>query len=163
MMEFTTNQWAVLVLVLVLGWLLGLASRSGGRKWKRAYHDERAAYTAYRTESETRIKAANERIAELDRHAPFIGAGTAGAIGAAARGNRNDLSQIRGIDRDLELRLNECGVHSFRDIVQLERADETALEGRLGLQPGRIHREAWKDQAEMLARGRIDEHHSAFG
>ena len=43
MPEFTTNQWAILFLVLVLGWLLGLISRSGGKKWKRAYEAERDA------------------------------------------------------------------------------------------------------------------------
>jgi predicted flap endonuclease-1-like 5' DNA nuclease len=163
MVEFTTNQWIVLGLVLVLGWLLGLASRSGGGRWKRAYHEERDAHAAYRAETEARIKASNERIGELDPHAPFISAGTAAAIGAAARGQRDDLSQIRGVDRDLELRLNESGIHSFRDVARLSRSDQATLEGRLGLEPGRIDREAWSDQAALLARGRVDEHHAAFG
>ena len=43
MPAFTTNQWAILFLVLVLGWLLGLISRSGGAKWRRAYEAERDA------------------------------------------------------------------------------------------------------------------------
>lgn len=162
-MQFTTNQWAVLGLALILGWLFGLISRSGGSKWKRAYHEERDAHRAYRTESEARIKAANEPIAELDRDSPAITRGTASAIGAAARGDRDDLSQIRGISSELELRLNESGVHGFRDIARLSRSDEAALEGRLGLDPGRIEREAWRDQAALLARGRIEEHHTEFG
>jgi predicted flap endonuclease-1-like 5' DNA nuclease len=163
MVEFTTNQWIIIGLVLALGWLLGLASRSGGGKWKRAYQEERDARDAYRAENEARIRASNERIAELDRHAPLIGAGTASAIGAAARGQRDALSQIRGIDRDLEIRLNECGVHSFRDVAKLSRSDQATLEGRLGLEPGRIDQEAWRDQAALLARGRVDEHHATFG
>lgn len=150
MVEFSTNQWAILGLVLVLGWLLGLASRSGAAKWKRAYHQERDAHVAYRAESDARIKASNERIAELNRHAPLVGAGTASAVGAAARGNRDELSKINGIDSDLEIRLNECGVHSFRDIAALNRTDEAALEGRLGLAPGTIERDAWKAQAAAL-------------
>jgi predicted flap endonuclease-1-like 5' DNA nuclease len=163
MVEFTTNQWIIIGLVLVLGWLLGLASRSGGSKWKRAYQQERDDYVAYRAENEARIKASNERIAELDHHAPAFGAGTASAIGAAARGQRDDLSQIRGVGHDLEIRLNECGIHSFRDVAKLSRADQATLEGRLGLEPGQIDREAWRDQAALLARGRVDEHHAAFG
>jgi predicted flap endonuclease-1-like 5' DNA nuclease len=162
-MEFTTNQWIIVGLVLVLGWLLGLASRPGSKRWKRAYHNERDAHAAYHRDTEERIRAANERIAELDRNAPMFSAGTAGTIGAAARGGRDDLSQIRGIDRDIELRLNESGMSSFRDLAHLDRDKEAALEGRLGLEPGRITSEAWRDQAAMLARGRVEEHHSTFG
>ena len=154
---FTVNQWAILGLVLVLGWLLGLMSRSGGRRWKRAYREELDAHRAYRAETEARIDAANERIAELERHAP------GSAIGAAARGRRDDLTRIRGIDGDTELRLNESGFSSFRDLARLSRSDEAALEGKLGLAPGRIERENWRDQAALLARGRIEEHHGAFG
>jgi len=163
MVMFTTNQWVILGLVLVLGWLLGLASRSGSGRWKRAYHEERDAHALYRRENEARIEAANKRIAELDRYAPPIGAGTAAAVGAAASGRRDNLSEIRGINNDLELRLNECGIHSFRELARLDGADEAALEGRLGLEPGRIAGEAWRDQAAMLARGHVKEHHASFG
>ena len=163
MVTFTMNQWAILGLVLVLGWLLGLMSRSGGRRWRRAYQQEHEAHRVYRAETEARIAAANERIAELERHAPAIGVGTGSAIGAAARGRRDDLTQIRGIDRDTELRLNESGFSSFRDLARLNRSDEAALEGKLGLAPGRIERENWRDQAALIARGRVEKHHGAFG
>lgn len=163
MVAFTTNQWIIVGLVLVLGWLLGLASRSGAGRWKRAYHEERDAHQAYRRENEERIRAANERIAELDRLAPHFSAGTAGAVGAAASGRRDDLTQIRGIDRDMELRLNDAGISAFRDIARLDRSEEAALEGRLGLEPDRIAREAWSDQAAMLSRGRIKEHDANYG
>jgi predicted flap endonuclease-1-like 5' DNA nuclease len=162
-MEFSTNQWIILGLVLVLGWLLGLASRSGSRRWKRAYQEERDAHAAYRRDNEARIKASNERIAELDRHAPAFGPGTAGTIGAAARGQRDDLTRIRGIDSAMETRLNDSGIHGFRDLARLGRPDEAVLEGRLGLEPGEIEREAWRDQAAMLARGHVKEHQTAFG
>ena len=39
---------AILALVLVAGWLLGLMSRSGGGRWKRAYEDERTAHAKLR-------------------------------------------------------------------------------------------------------------------
>ena len=63
-MGFTTNQWAILALVLLLGWLLGLASRSSGRGWKREAADERAR----RRIAEERLDVAHARIAELERH-----------------------------------------------------------------------------------------------
>ena len=65
-MNFTTNQWAILALVLLLGWLLGLASRTGGRRWRLEAADERER----RRIVEERLDVAQARIAELERHAP---------------------------------------------------------------------------------------------
>lgn len=158
MLGFTPNQWVILFLVLVLGWLLGLLSRSGGGDWRRQYERERDARVA----EESRIRAANERIAELERHAPPVGASTASGIGAAASGRRDDLSLIRGVGRSGETRLNEFGIMRYRDIAALSPADEAALEGRLGAEPGIIAREQWREQAELLAHGNVDEHRRRF-
>jgi len=68
MVGFTANQWAILFLVLVLGWLLGMMSRSGGARWRRAAADERAAHDKTRAE----LKAAHARIAELERERPVV-------------------------------------------------------------------------------------------
>ena len=64
-MTFTTNQWAILALVLFLGWVLGLASRSGSGRWKREAEEQRVR----RETAEERIPALNARIAELEREA----------------------------------------------------------------------------------------------
>lgn len=56
MTPFTTNQWAVVVLVLVAGWLLGLMSRSGGGKWRRAYEDERDGHLALRRDYDAHLQ-----------------------------------------------------------------------------------------------------------
>ena len=161
-MGFTTNQWAILALVLVLGWILGLLSRSGAGRWRRAYEEERASHQALRAEHDARVKAANARIAELERHEHPIGAGTATAVAGAAAGRRDDLSLIRGIGPHEEVRLNEAGIHGYRDITAMSAEQEAALEARLGYQPGRITREQWRDQAELLANGARDEHRSRF-
>lgn len=162
-MTFSTNEWVILALVLILGWLLGLLSRSGSGRWKRAYEEEHAQRLADQVHYEARVKAANERIAELERHAPPVGAGTGGAVAAAARGGRDDLTLIRGINRTTETRLNDFGIHRYRDITGLTTEDEAALEGRMGAEPGYIAREQWREQAELLVAGRQDEHRSRFG
>ena len=46
MLFTTTTQWVALFLVLVAGWLLGLASHTGGRRWRERYAAERDALTA---------------------------------------------------------------------------------------------------------------------
>jgi len=67
-MLFTTpTQFAVLGLVLVAGWLLGLASHSGGRKWKERYAAEREAHAAARRDGDTRVAEVERRHAELER------------------------------------------------------------------------------------------------
>ena len=157
-MGFTANQWAILALVLVLGWLLGLLSRSGGGRWRRAYEQERLA----RETAEARHVAARERIAELERGHP-VGPGTAAAVGAAAAGTRDDLALIRGIGRNREISLNDAGIHSYRQIETLSVAEADTLEARLGLSSGTIAREEWREQAAMLRDRRVDDHRTRYG
>jgi predicted flap endonuclease-1-like 5' DNA nuclease len=156
-MGFTPNQWAILALVLVLGWLLGLGSRSGGAKWKRAYRDELAAREA----ADSRLAAANARIAELESSRP-IGPGTAASIGAAAAGTRDDLALIRGIGRSRETTLNEAGIHRYAQVEALSAAEAETLEARMGLTQGTIAREEWREQAAMLRERRLDEHRTRY-
>lgn len=61
-MLFTTaTQFAVLALCLVAGWVFGLASTSGGRRWRDKHRAEEAAHLAYRKDAEARIAAAETR------------------------------------------------------------------------------------------------------
>lgn len=56
-MLFTTStQYVALAIALIAGWLFGLASHPGGRKWKTRYIAERDAHAA-----------TNKRVAELER------------------------------------------------------------------------------------------------
>jgi predicted flap endonuclease-1-like 5' DNA nuclease len=160
--HYSANDWAILLLVLLLGIVLGLLAAGGSRRYRRLAEDERAARIDAERAHEARIRAANERIAELERTAPAIGAGTAGAVAAAASGERDDLSLIRGVDRGGETRLNEMGVHRYHDITRLSAEEEAALEGRLGLAPGTIAREEWREQAALLERDKRDEHRARY-
>lgn len=189
MPEFSTNQWVVLALVLILGWFLGLFTMAGGRKWKKAFEQERTAriaadaevdrlgsrVTELEGERERRIAleqerdghlaratAANSRIAELEQRSAFVNPDTSGSIAAAASGKRDDLSLIFGVGRSGEIKLNELGIHRFADIIAMSLSDEAALEGRMGLAPGTIADERWRDQAEMLRKGKFDDHARMF-
>lgn len=161
MMSFTANQLAVVALALVLGWLLGLLSRSGGGKWRREAADERKRREA----AEARSTAAASRIAELERETATrpIGTGTAAAIGAAAAGNHDDLALIHGVGRSGETRLNELGYHAYRDIADLSDTGAATLEGQLGAEHGIVAREQWREQAALLAGGKLAEHRQRWG
>jgi len=152
MADYSTNEWIILFLVLILGILIGLLLHPGSARYRREAEEERAARIEAERANAARIGAANTRIAELERYAPPIGAGTAAAVGAAASGARDDLSLIRGVGRERETRLNELGIHRYRDITALSAEEEAALEGRMGLEPGTIAREEWRDQAALLGK-----------
>lgn len=189
MPAFTTNQWIVLALVLVLGWFLGLFTLSGGRKWKQGFEQERARRIAADAEVDrlstrltelegerdrrialeeereghvARTTAANARIAELESRRPAIDFDTAGTISAAASGRRDDLARIFGVGRGGEMKLNELGIHRYAEISALSPTDEAALEGRMGIAAGTIADERWREQAEMLRQGFTDEHARRF-
>ena len=63
----TPTQFLVLALVLVAGWLFGLASHSGGAKWRNRYAAERDAHATNRRAAEQQHQADKARIAELER------------------------------------------------------------------------------------------------
>jgi predicted flap endonuclease-1-like 5' DNA nuclease len=167
MPAFTTTEWAILFLVFLLGWLLGLVSRST-KKWRRLYESERDARVDAQTEHDEAIAIANRRIAELEStRAAAPTAVAAPAAGAAATPGtldltRDDLTRIRGISAGGERRLNAEGLHRYRDIAAMSPSDEAALEARLGMDSGYIEQEQWREQAALLADGKLDEHRSRF-
>lgn len=67
MLFSTPTQFAVLALLLIAGWLFGLASHPGGRKWKERYAAERDAHATVRKQANDTVKARDARIAELER------------------------------------------------------------------------------------------------
>lgn len=174
----TPTQFAVLALVLLAGWLFGLASSSGGKKWKQRYRDEEAAHKAYRAEVTADLKTRDERLreveAERDRltheRSTATTTAAAAATGAAASSGSgffgwggDNLSRIRGIDAELERALSQRGIKTYRAIEGLSEADERALEDDLRLRPGTIDSERWREQAAMLRAGHDDEHRSRWG
>jgi predicted flap endonuclease-1-like 5' DNA nuclease len=170
MPAFTTTEWAILFLVLLLGWLLGLISRSSG-KWRRLYESERDARAEEQREHEAAIAAANTRIAELERARetsavakPRPAAAVAATPSPATlKLTSDDLTRIRGINASGERRLNAEGISRYRDITGLSAAEEAALEEHLGMDPGYIEQEEWRHQAALLQEGKIEEHRLRFG
>jgi len=71
MLFSTPGQFVVLALVFVAGWLFGLASHSGGRRWRDRYTAERDAHAAYRRDADARVAQAkadaDARLAEANR------------------------------------------------------------------------------------------------
>ena len=166
MLGFTTNQLAILFLALLLGWLLGLISRSG-KKWRVAYEAERdARIEEQRAYAET-LAARDARIDDLERAHPAATLSAdptaAGHTPATLDLTRDDLARIEGVGSAGEARLNEEGIYRFADLANLTPEGERTLEEKLGADPGYISQERWREQAAMLRDGKVDEHRATFG
>lgn len=167
MPTFTTNQWVVLFLVLVLGWLLGLISRSGGAKWRRSYEAERDARVEEQRAHAAALEAAHARVAELERQRPAAAVPVTPVVPARTSETldltRDDLSRIHGIGAVGQTHLNEEGLYRYADLSGMTAEEEAALEQKLGADPGYIAQERWREQAALLADGKVDEHKATFG
>ncbi|MEG3082900.1 hypothetical protein U1707_04540 [Sphingomonas sp. PB2P12] len=62
----TPTQFAALALVFVAGWLFGLASHPGGKKWKARYLAERDAHAVAKKDADVRAAAAEKRAVEAE-------------------------------------------------------------------------------------------------
>ena len=77
--------------------------------------------------------------------------------------DHNDLTRLRGLDRDLHVKLSDLGLHRYEDIEKLSAEDEMALEERLGVPVGHIAREQWRSQAALLRAGNEAEFNERYG
>lgn len=72
-MPFTTpEQFVLLFVVLVAGWLIGYASAPGTRKYKRELRDQAALHTRYHDDAEEQLREANARNAALTRETEVL-------------------------------------------------------------------------------------------
>ncbi len=159
-MTFTSNEIALLLIILLVGLVLGMMI-SGRGKYRRLWRDEQIAHRQTIQDRDSRISAANERIAELERQSGPIGPGTAAAVAGAAYG-RDDLAEIEGISSQDEISLNEAGYHRYNQIASLNDEQQATLEARLGRQPGSIHHQQWREQARLLDARKVDEHRRLY-
>ncbi len=80
----------------------------------------------------------------------------------APAGEPDDLKWITGIGPILEQRLNAVGVTRWSQVASFTSEDRAKLEQALALK-GRIARDNWLEQAEVLARGGTEEYTRVFG
>ncbi|HKZ96453.1 MAG TPA: hypothetical protein VJ045_05690 [Hyphomicrobiaceae bacterium] len=93
------------------------------------------------------------------RGSPPASAETAPAVASsleAAKGPEplagDDLTRIRGVDAETRRGLNQLGVRRFADIADWTPSDVARMSQSLGFY-GRIERENWIEQAQILAKG----------
>jgi len=100
--------------------------------------------------------AANECAEELRKQLAALGSDLEGQTAemerlrsqATASSGHDDLKQIFGIGPVLEKRLNELGIHFFRQIAQWTTEDIQRLEQQLPKFQKRVERDRWVERAK---------------
>lgn len=81
---------------------------------------------------------------------------------AAAVGEPDDLTRIKGIGPKLNELCQSLGVQRFDQIAKWGAKDVAEVDQYLKIK-GRIDRDKWVDQAKLLAAGKDDDHKAKFG
>ena len=123
--------------------------------------DKPAAEGAAPAGTQTSEKA-GVTLANPDEVNPIAERGGGQSPFAAAEGPADNLKLITGIGPALERRLNDIGIARWSQIAALTGDDVTKVEEALALR-GRVARDNWVAQAEVLARGGEAEYIRVFG
>lgn len=133
-MEFTPAIWIILGLTLVLGWVLGLMSRSGGKKWKLELERERKEHQAAIRNRDAQLDALKARTAELERSRP-------------ATAYRTD-EDVRDSRADLRNEHHDSAIDNL-DLTR-GRAHDHGPDGRLGARSDGGYREDYDDGRTVI-------------
>ena len=87
---------------------------------------------------------------------PVAAASPAALATASAPTAYDDLTLIRGIDLALQSRLNLTGVRRYSEIAAWKPGDVARMSQTLGF-AGRIEKENWIEQAQILSKGELTE------
>jgi predicted flap endonuclease-1-like 5' DNA nuclease len=172
MIELVEANWPLLLVALLIGlavaWLLFKSSR-------------RTTVTREEGSDEARPAARNQALIDAPPVAatePVVpaapmgvaGAGTAVAAAQAASQTAvmqntagDDLTRIKGVGPKLVATLAELGVSSFEQIAEWSEGDIDRIDAQLGRFQGRIRRDEWVMQAQLLAAGDTAGYEARFG
>lgn len=133
----------------------------GDAAMHQAKKETEAVWEAERIRLATGSSAADQEVAVsgdsgTDFSTAGMAVGAAGAFGALGMGlaqrpdHADDLTEINGIDSEIEGKLNELGIHTHDQIAKWSEENIGAVEAELGA-VGRITREEWVSQAIILS------------
>ena len=71
-------------------------------------------------------------------------------IGKAGDRKSDELTLIKGVDAETQKKLKVLGIRTFDQISKMDSETAEAVNGALGLMPGRVSKMMWADQAKTL-------------
>jgi predicted flap endonuclease-1-like 5' DNA nuclease len=168
MNAFVVDNWPLivagaLIALVVLSWVILASRRTRVALDRRDTLDEGAAPAA---RNQALIDAA-PGVAPLPplvtEEVSATGVPAAGREAHSADSDYDDLTRIKGLGPKLASTLQQLGVTSFGQIAAWDEAEIERIDGQLGRFQGRIRRDAWVDQARLLAAGDQNGFESRFG
>jgi predicted flap endonuclease-1-like 5' DNA nuclease len=107
-----------------------------------------------KTERDGRIRALDRRVEELETSIEERNHrdGTPDWLLAEPDGVGDDLTAIRGLGQVLEQRLNDLGIHLYRQLAKMTSENAHWIAMKIHVVPGRILRDGWAEQARELHR-----------
>jgi len=172
MAELLQENWLVLVVALLIGlvvaWWLFAASRRTKVEIARTEDDAKP------TRNQALIDAPPAAsFAEVPPLTPggLAGVGEAVQVAAAlvpvepqhADSGTDDLARIKGLGPKLAQQLHALGVARFAQIAAWDDAEIDRIDAQLGRFQGRIRRDAWPEQAKLLAADDTAGYEARFG
>ena len=74
-------------------------------------------------------------------------------IGKAGDRKSDNLTLIKGVDAETQKKLKVLGIRTFDQISRMDKETAEAVNGALGLEPGRVSKMMWAEQAKTLKKG----------
>lgn len=166
-MELIEANWLLILLVLAIAFAIAwyifhAARRTRVTGEKRDVLDDGAA-RASRNQALIDAPTAAAPQVPIPPATPAGLAGVGEAVEAAvehqqiraaeAHAEGDDLTRLKGVGPKLAAQLGEMGVTRFSQIAAWDEGDIDRIDAQLGRFQGRIRRDAWVDQARLLAAG----------
>ena len=71
-------------------------------------------------------------------------------IGKAGDRKSDDLTQIKGVDAETQKKLKVLGIRTYDQLSRMDTETAEAVNGALGMMPGRVSKMMWAQQAKAL-------------
>ena len=71
-------------------------------------------------------------------------------IGEAGDRKSDDLTQIKGVDAETQKKLKVLGIRTYEQLSRMDTETAEAVNGALGMMPGRVSKMMWAQQAKAL-------------
>ncbi len=173
MMELVEANWWLLVIALLIGiavaWWIFVANRKTRVISTRPDVLDEGAAPAQRNQAlidapvMARAPAAAPAAAAPPLPTPTPAPTPAQATAPVAPAAADDLTRIKGLGPKLNKLLGEQGITSFVQIAAWSEADIDRIDAQLGTFAGRIRRDAFVEQAKLLAAGDVAAFQGKFG
>ena len=177
MIDVIQANWLAFALALIIGllvawWLFGRASTAPRRDYKPDVLDDGAA-PAQRNQALIDAAPAAAIITPAPMSGAMGGIGELIAVGAqdlveeaeaaAPVAASDDLALIKGVGPKLVAMLGAMGITRFAQIAAWSDADIAEIDAQLGTFAGRIERDSWVEQCQLLAAGDTAGFEGKFG